>query len=434
MLDKLFMDNVEQSVAQSLQKKLPLVVYSCESLEDDSWFKQWFHMEKIDEIKDHAIWLRLIKGTEQFNNFEQLFPSVIIPSLYLINNGELLSVIQGVEDDHTHWEDLLSILGVGNNQKGKDSTNRKTAHTHDNDKKSNKEKEKFGKSDREDIMETSERIYHQQVLKERRLENEERERIIRLVRADRQERKAKEQKGILDDSKPLEVVDNFRDINKLHSEKCTLQIKLTNSSTLTHTFNSKDTLNDVRTWVDHNRTDGNTAYYFHRNIPRMTFNDSDELKTLCDLELTPRSALILKVMETSTTKINSTNIEKPSLVSKVFNGISGWWNKTNRNEPVEFGTSNFEPYHDEPSDDDTSRNASFGDISYGNNIKGSNTRVSELAKDEGSSRTNSNSRAVSPNVFQFVNRDDMEDQDDKEKETFNGNNINLEKNKDDSSK
>ena len=73
---------------------------------------------------------------------------------------------------------------------------------------------------------------------------------------------------------------------------------MTDGKTLKHEFNSSETLNDVRKWVDLNRTDGDCPYSFHRGIPRVTFKDSDELKTLETLELTPRSALLLKPLET----------------------------------------------------------------------------------------------------------------------------------------
>lgn len=95
---------------------------------------------------------------------------------------------------------------------------------------------------------------------------------------------------------------------------CALSIKLFDGSSLKHTFSSAQTLGDVRDWLDR-ETDNSiipnttllmpvfaspstaqpTHYVFYRPvIPRTTYTDAQERQPLGELELCPRSALILK--------------------------------------------------------------------------------------------------------------------------------------------
>lgn len=390
MISNLFLESVETAVAESLQTNKILVVYNTEGT--DNWLNAWFQIEKkaFSQLKEAAVWLKLLKGSTQFNYFEQIFPNVVVPSIYFVLNGQIKSTIQGEPTDN-HWNDLLNTLQLN----GKIETPIKSS--------SNVEKEKIpakksnDKPFKEQVQETSQEIYHDKVLKERKADKEERERILKLLQADKEERNATKQQGPTLDAKSVEVRDNIKDRSRLHTEKCTLQIRLTNSETLTRTFISKDTLNDVRTWVDINRTDGDHPYAFHRNIPRFTFTESDEMKTLEELELTPRSALILKPLENTIKRLNVTDIQQPGLLGKVYTGFSSWWGGEPQQQdsiPREFSANSNEsfPQRREPSE------------------------------------TNLTSRSVTPNVYQLVNADDLDDS--QEKSTYNGNNIKLEKKKD----
>ncbi len=95
---------------------------------------------------------------------------------------------------------------------------------------------------------------------------------------------------------------------------CALSIKLFDGSSLKHTFSAEQTLSDVRDWLDR-ETDNSiipnttllmpvfaspstaqpTHYVFYRPvIPRTTYTEAQERQPLGELELCPRSALILK--------------------------------------------------------------------------------------------------------------------------------------------
>lgn len=436
MDSKLFISSVEQAVSLSLSSQKCLVVYNGREQDDEGWLTKWLDdQDSLKLLRDKAVWLKLRPGSEQFTYFEQLFPSVIIPSVYVIKQGQIVSMIQGPEASINQLADVLGIsLGGGN---------------------------AISKSFKDEVAETTQRKHLEDIKKQKKIAREERERILQLVRADRAERKAMDLHSIGSND---EVQDNIKDVNKLHTKTCVLMVRLTNSSTLTGQFDSKETLNDVRKWVDEHRTDGDCLYAFHRNIPRVTFTDSEELKGLNDLQLLPRSVLILKPLENSYT--NVAEAKGPGLLGKVFTGLSSWWSRggddssgvdsSNASSAGSFGSSgngSSNSTHHQTTQELRSENTEER-----NNVRVSGSETSPRASllnneefaidspvssrfespasyaiDQQATSTsnpsdlNLPSRCVTPNVYQFVNKDD----DEKEKSTYNGNTINLEKKKDD---
>jgi hypothetical protein len=65
-------------------------------------------------------------------------------------------------------------------------------------------------------------------------------------------------------------------------------------STKTHlacTILAQDTLENVRTWIDENRTDGDQPYKLLAQFPTRHFSTGDEQKTLQSLDLVPSSTI-----------------------------------------------------------------------------------------------------------------------------------------------
>lgn len=417
MPDEIFISSVEDAVSLSLSLHKCLVVYN--ALNEDSWLNSWLKHDSLLQLKDKAVWLKLQRSTDQFKYFEQLFPSVVVPSVYVIKDGKIVTVIQG---NGANVAQLANALGC-------------PIQTEDTAQKSFKDQ----------IAETTQRRHLEEMKKQKQMAREERERILKLVRADRAERKAMEGRPSSEESVTFDVHDNIKDVKKLHVNKCVLMLRLTNSNTLTCQFDSKQTLNDVRKWVDEHRTDGDCPYAFHRSIPRVTFAESDELKTLETLELLPRSVLLLKPLQTSYT--NVAEAKGPGLLGKVFTGLSSWLSRSDRAiEAEELRSEHKEDRNADKGstsggtdgittqDNDISSHASFvnnEDFAMGSPVS---SRFESPVPSAAEPQINSNpsdlnlpSRCVTPNIYQFVNKDD----DEKEKSTYNGNTIKLEKNKDD---
>lgn len=325
ILDNLFFASVTDAVELSISSKKPLVVYSTSAPDNNTWIHTWFNEDSALRFKEYAIWLKLIQGTDQFNYFKQIFSSVTVPSVFVVKNGQLSHSLTGEQNISNHWEALSSVLEF--------------PILHDSANIDAKHVQKIPiKSEKEELENITQKIEKEEMVKQQRLAQEEKERILSLVASDREERKKRNSAEIgVKEIGNKEVFDNIKDTSILHTKTCTLLIKLTNSTSLRNTFDSKTTLNEVRKWVDMHRTDGDVPYSFHRNIPRLTFLESDELKTLETLSLTPRSVLILKPLENFYSKINVTDIQSSGILGGAMRGLSNWWkgNDVERNNDLD---------------------------------------------------------------------------------------------------
>ncbi|CAO3596072.1 unnamed protein product [Absidia cylindrospora] len=75
---------------------------------------------------------------------------------------------------------------------------------------------------------------------------------------------------------------------------CNLNIRQGDGANMRHSFNAANTLGEVRTWIDENRTDGDQPYKLLAQFPTRQFSAGDEEKTLRTLELIPSGTIIMK--------------------------------------------------------------------------------------------------------------------------------------------
>ncbi|SCW02507.1 LAFE_0F07954g1_1 [Lachancea fermentati] len=409
-IDIHFSESVKEAVDLSLQQALPLLVYS--SSGSDEWLKKWFSRELQRKIDGKCIALKLLKGTEEFQYFEQIFPSVTIPSVCCLTSGKITEVIDDVSNLEGNANRLMTALDCIRVTKASESRAKPLEDS------SEKVKGTTPLTLKEQAAETAAKIYHEQLLKQRKIEKEERERIKRLVKADREEFKAKERERSVGTSGLDNIRDNIKHYDLLHTKSCILLIRLLNGHSISHKFPSNTTLNSVRKWVDENRTDNDDPYNFHRTIPRVTFTESDEIRTLEELELTPRSALILKPLDNEDRKHGIVDAQGPGLLGRVFNSLTSWWSKPQEFTEQPFDASAKSQSHSEDAPSPTS--SKYVSPLHSPYMSHTDPNTSELSLP---------SRPVSPNVYSFSNSEDH--QVDEERKTFNGNNVKLEDKKED---
>ncbi|SCU98396.1 LADA_0H12750g1_1 [Lachancea dasiensis] len=404
-----FEEQVQPAVNRSLQESKPLVVY-CSS-DDDIWLKTWLNNDIGKLLQTRCVAVRLLQNTPDFNYFEQICPNVPVPSFCCILEGKIAAIIQG-ENYSENRTTLLTCLGLPNPGPSQE------VHG-DSGEGSFRQRDT---SLREEAEKKVAQMYHESVLKQRKVEKEERERIIRLVKADREEFVAKRRGSVKPEAQvPVSnldsIHDNIKSAERLLAKTCTLQIRLLNGHSITHQFDSSTKLDAVRQWVDANRTDGDMPYVFLRSIPRETFLDSDEMKSLRDLQLTPRSVLIVKAIETGLNRPRVVDAQGPGLLGKMFNSVSGWWNSGKSDEHESTGRPSSKSSVRQM--DDSISVASSKYVSPLNSPR----MKHQLMRNP--SELSLPSRPVSPNVYQFVNADD-ENRDETDRKTFNGNSVKLE--------
>lgn len=290
-IDSLFHDRVVHDYSHTSEQVI--VVYISSAAGDNSWLHQWFKPGNLsDEERENILWVRLVNGTKECLLFKSIFPSSSAPSINILQNGLLECSIQGnsLSREQDPWETFIN--GLQSVFKGQ-VTKRKL----------------FSKS------------------------NEEYQRVKRMIQNDKLERKYVFQNTNDPQRKPqkwkqLTVTDNVSYKSQkgfLAQNYCTLQLKLPNGYTISNTFPPQTKLHKVRMWLDYNCYDDGTPYLFHRNIPRVTLTRNDELKSLQELDLLPRSTLILEPLEANNKTFDY--MEQSSLLHKVYSGLISFWAK-----------------------------------------------------------------------------------------------------------
>ncbi|KAH3900583.1 related to UBX domain-containing protein 7 [Saccharomycodes ludwigii] len=470
-LHYLFETSVETAVKKSLESNKPLIVYSTDD-NDDQWLLSWLNEDLLDLIAKDSILLKLFKDSVQFGYFQQIAPNVTVPSVCCIFGGNITEVL--LKDQDGLGERLRKCINTIKDTQAVQSPNTATSATVGTDvnqsppvdTRINRSLQQSTSITPDGIVEpeilndsikpsnqsttsssapiaqlsNEEKKYRQKVINEQNKIKEEKLRIKRLLKQDKEERESYEREMLRSnnmnkngegENAPVEVKDKIKG-SAVHKEKCALLLRLTNGNTLTHEFNSQETLNDVRKWVDINRTDGDVPYSFHRNIPRVTFGDADELKSLQALELPPRSALILQPFSIEEKNIAHVQSKNPGLLYKVYRGVSSWWSKdstekdlsndnpndnisaiSNNSNFINDVVDNHQPY------DVTHSPASSTYLSPRQSFYSTVNNESQLSVTSGST----------PNVYHFLTQN--ENVNDDERSTYNGNNVNL---KDDKAK
>ena len=159
----------------------------------------------------------------------------------------------------------------------------------------------------------------------------ERERILKVIQNDKLERRQKDelckalnrvQENVSDGAEGLVNKQLFNEVNQSSSKdirQCAVQVRLFDGSTIRARFSPAQTLRlDVRSWVDHERTDGDSPYTFRQILapkPNRSISISEEEESLETLGLMPNATLVMVPVQDYTIAYTNGN----GLVSRGFN-------------------------------------------------------------------------------------------------------------------
>lgn len=339
----LFHTAVQPAVQASLSENKPMFIYLLNLNDNDQLLKIYFQENGclrdslVSKISNNFICLKLIENSVDYGYLEQIFPNLQTQSFYIVKKGALLDVItsnQNVEEFTNRIDDILSKINPSQEEiipsqeenipthpvespmpiqnQISEISSINDSHHYTNEESNNNTNDVSVSPPHipSNLNEESVRRYKEQIAVTRQAQDAERKRIRSLLELDKRERDSqlqsrnmKKSKSTSNSPKPFHNYDS-----------CSLVIRLFDGKSLKGDFKSSQNLNDVRNWLDSETnnsiisnlnssmpsfaTSSNpqpTHYVFHRpGIPRVTYTDSQEFQRLSDLDLCPRSALILK--------------------------------------------------------------------------------------------------------------------------------------------
>ena len=319
-----------KAISKTKSSKKPLLVLIVNEKDKPSeWINKWIDKENIERIENlnAAIVLKITNGNNAnyqfFKNYiknmhnydsdehDKYLTAEQKECLFIINANNIQEVIADISDKEECNSTLSMFISPYQDVSAKKEPFFKISIQDKNEDKENKpiiKEEKKNDVKKEtsvnkakniaSIHAESERKYRQNLLKLQRGEREERKRIKQLIEQDKLEKKDRFQFGST--SIEGEVIENEEIKDHIHNKQkfneitdCKLNIKTIDNKNIIHTFKSDDSLDTVRKYlVEVEKVEDN--FMFHRNVPRLTYKDIDEFKSLKDLDLLPRSALILE--------------------------------------------------------------------------------------------------------------------------------------------
>ena len=334
-IDKIFMVSVQDAVQKSLKNNQALFVFLSRDDETSRTFSKGLLETKAgdngqiicEKLQKELVCLKLIEDTTEYEYFRQIFHDLVVPSFYVVDKGRLLDVITQECTPEGFVERITKICERLGPERAESSVEEEQTGAHTNSG-SHEPIAVLGRQEQDASvplsqvhgnsigMEHDQNVvrHKRQIEMLKREEHEEKKRIRALLEADKRERHLRQMKA------SQKTVNDPLTENKTHKsntskyDMCSLSIKLFDGNSLKHDFKASQTLNDVRSWLD-NETDhliipNNNAslpsfatasypqpthYVFHHPVlPRITYSDDDEFKKLSDLDLCPRSVLILK--------------------------------------------------------------------------------------------------------------------------------------------
>ncbi|KAI5967049.1 hypothetical protein KGF57_000477 [Candida theae] len=369
-MDTLFHSSVQEAVQLTIQNHKPLFVFlaSSESTTNDTFLNKFIGEQTVSRLREKTVPLKLVQGSIEFGYFEQLFKNLIVPSFYIVSQGKLQTVVT-LDFSNDNFDRCIAQLSAGHNDSGNTSSSTATntttttttttpslttssqmpptaqTSTGDRSVPHPSSAHTTGSQMSTNAHPTTDDEHEQSVLRHRRVVEQQRQeklaekqRLRELVEADRRERQSRERE------EKESVVDGVSPVLQGSSRKsghtnCLLAIKLFNGSTIKQDFKPDDTLVTVRAYLDEEvkiipstsnmpsfaSTTYPTGYSFHRpSLPRITYSEEQESQSLADLDLTPRSILILKPTydQTQSNKKESRNA-KVGVIRSVYNFVMG---------------------------------------------------------------------------------------------------------------
>ncbi|KAH7308456.1 ubiquitin-related domain-containing protein [Stachybotrys elegans] len=323
------------SVAVSQQK--PVLCFVTDGKEESQkWETEYLQDDALAElIRTQAVALRLAAGSEEAGYLAQIFPLPQTPTVVIMRNGELKEyIIPGLNKEEfirrvqKAFSAPTEVLSSSNAESAPSTAPVQSpatpappapqapaaTNTSDNVRRVVAEraqrlleqraeaerKAKEARAEAEAVADAEAARAHKQaelVKKKRQQDAEERQRILKRIEDDRAERRSRAME------REKEKIENQSagDVTSAPSTTrigamTAIQVRLMDGSTMRSRFKTDATAQEVRKWVDENRTGEKQPYTFKHlltPLPNKNIDATEEDKSLVDLGLAPSATLIL---------------------------------------------------------------------------------------------------------------------------------------------
>lgn len=293
-----------QALNRSRVKKKPLIV---ELTKDNNrnWLESWISEGNRQSIEKNNACVLINVHTNETDSQYQAFKRYIeglddVSSaitednqLVIIHNKEVQFVINNSMDDEEKNEALRAFI-VDFEDEAKKAENK---------------------------TETVASTYKKEYLRAKNEDTLEKEKLRNLNKLDRLEKNNEIQLEAANEVTVPELKDNIH--KRELDDDCKLSIKTPENQNIICTFNKKKTLDDVRRFLMDEK-EIKREFFFHRVIPRITYKDMDEFKSLEELDLLPRSVLVIEYKSESHQKAFKF-FEAKNGSRGIIGSLMDWW-------------------------------------------------------------------------------------------------------------
>ncbi|CCE85265.1 Piso0_004847 [Millerozyma farinosa CBS 7064] len=317
-----FATDVATAVHTSLSSDKPLFILITELSDKSEWFIERYIDQSrsgvegvsLDLIRKHFVCLRVETQMKEFDYFREIFRTAVAPSIYILRKGQLLDVFtkENSADQLLHRvHAVISSEDAGaempTSAPSRTAASGSTAQTEfastagdycsdTNESNATSEEKHLDKPlDQQQEAEQSSSTFDTSNLTSHHLQRRKKGNTNSAQRSAQKDVKSFSRK-------------------RKHYDLCVLSIKLFDGRSLTKEFSSDSTLENVRDWLEHETESKeltNTSsslpsfatsgypqiidYVFHSPASsRKVYTSDEERRTLAQLDLAPRSALILQ--------------------------------------------------------------------------------------------------------------------------------------------
>lgn len=317
-----FNTDVATAVHTSLLSEKPLFILLTELSNESEWFIERYMDQSrsgvgrvpLDLIKNNFVCLRVETQTKEFEYFREIFRAAVAPSIYIMRKGQLLDVFTKENSADQLLHRVRSVVSGGDTSA--EIPSQASLGAADS---GSAPQAKFASTaggsrlNTSNTDATSEEKHLDNTLQQQQAEEQISTTVYSSKLTDNPtQRRKKSSIGLAERNTQKDVTSLSR--KRKHYDLCVLSIKLFDGRSITKEFSSDSTLENVRDWLEHETESKeltNTSsslpsfatsgypqiidYVFHSPASsRKVYTSDEERRTLAQLDLTPRSALILQ--------------------------------------------------------------------------------------------------------------------------------------------